>query len=315
MNKKQLILKAFEDLDADMLAVLLNDGQSYQDVHKETFVAAIKSYFSELREDDRYKMDFRAAEGICTKCSKGKTGYAFVNSDGESFMSMVFEETENDFSDIYKCSGFKTLEKEIKHQWQGINFYDDDKTDYIPTELNIREQKECDRAVLVLKDEIEKEGILSRDFYIPWIKTYGHLDTLADIFTDKSYRYKNEVSFYIRILWPRTDSLKKNNLAQQYLQEFLSFPVITRNLIQDWLIRCDYDFPYYKYGFEYETDFGQGYFGIRGVKINLPEYYYLHSISVILAKYSHWIPENNPLKENEESDQDEDDEDEDVFPY
>lgn len=196
-----------------MLDVLLNDGQSYQDVHKETFVAELKTYFSDLRNDRDYKTDFKAVQGMCTRCNKGKKGYAFVNSDGESFMSMLFEETEDDFSDIYKCSHFKTIATEIKEEWQGIYFYDDDRADYIPTELNIREQKECDRAVLVLKDEIEKEGILSRDFYIPWIKAYGHLDTLADFFTFKSYRYKNEVSFYIRILCPRTDSLKKNDLA------------------------------------------------------------------------------------------------------
>ena len=313
MTKKQLILKAFEDLDAHMLDVLLNDGQSYQDVHKETFVAELKTYFSDLRNDRDYKTDFKAVQGMCTRCNKGKKGYAFVNSDGESFMSMLFEETEDDFSDIYKCSHFKTIATEIKEEWQGIYFYDDDRADYIPTELNIREQKECDRAVLVLKDEIEKEGILSRDFYIPWIKAYGHLDTLADFFTFKSYRYKNEVSFYIGILWPRTDSLKKNDLAQQYWHEFISFPVITRDVIQDWLIRCDYDFPYYKYGFEYQTDFRQGYFDIRGVKINLSEYYYLHSISIILEKYSNWIPQSNPLKENEEPDDHY--EGADVFPF
>ena len=140
MTKKQLILKAFEDLDAHMLDVLLNDGQSYQDVHKETFVAELKTYFSDLRNDRDYKTDFKAVQGMCTRCNKGKKGYAFVNSDGESFMSMLFEETEDDFSDIYKCSHFKTIATEIKEEWQGIYFYDDDRADYIPTELNIREQ-------------------------------------------------------------------------------------------------------------------------------------------------------------------------------
>ncbi|TXF74975.1 hypothetical protein [Chryseobacterium sp.] len=99
MNKKQLILKAFEDLDLDMLDVLLNDGQSYQDVHKETFVAELKSYFDDLRNDRNYKTDFKAVQGMCTNCSKGKKGFSFVNSDGESFMSMVFEESEDDYVD------------------------------------------------------------------------------------------------------------------------------------------------------------------------------------------------------------------------
>lgn len=313
MNKKQLILKAFENLDADMLDVLLNDGQSYQDVHKETFLAELKSYFSELRDDDRYKSDFKAAEGICTKCSKGKKGYAFVNSDGESLMSMVFEESEDDYTNIYKCSSFKTFDREISEEWVGIHFYEEDKVNYRPTELHIREKKESDRAVKALEMEIKTEGILSKNFYVPWVKTYGHLHSIGDIFTDKSYRYKNEVSNYLWILEPLAEVLEKSDLARELWNEFIAFPLINHVTIQNWLIRADYHFPYYKFGTEYQADYRQDFLMSGGIKIRLSEHFYLHNIAVILHKYSDWLPDYNPLKEAEDFAASE--EDDDMLPF
>lgn len=313
MTKKQLILKAFEDLDPDMLEVLLNDGQSYQDVHKETFVAELKSYFSDLRKDRDYKTDFKVVQGMCTRCNKGKNGYAFVNSDGESFMSMVFEESDDDYTDIYKCSSFKTFDREITEEWVGIHFYEEDKVDYRPTEVHIREQKECDHAVAALEKEIKTEGILSKNFYVPWVSTYRHLHSIGDIFTDKSYRYKNEVSGYLWILEPLAEVLEKSDLARELWQEFIAFPLITHETIQDWLIRADYHFPYYKYGTEYQANYLQDYIINRGIKTKLSEHWYLHNIAYILHRYSNWIPDYNTLKEAEDFAASEDDED--MFPF
>lgn len=313
MNKKQLILKAFEELDAEMLDVLLNDGQSYQDVHKKTFVAELKSYFSDLRNDRDYKTDFKAVRGMCTNCNKGKKGYSFVNSDGESFMSMVFEESDDDYTDIYKCSSFKTFDREITEEWIGIHFYEEDKVNYMPTELDIRQQKESDRALKALEMEIKTEGILSKNYYVPWVSTYRHLHSIGDIFTDKSYRYKNEVSGYLWILEPLAEVLEKSDLARELWQEFIAFPLIDRETIQDWLIRADYHFPYYKFATEYKADYQQDLFITGGIKIRLSEHWYLQNIAVILNKYSDWIPDYNPLKEAESYAASEDDED--MFPF
>lgn len=313
MTKKLLILKAFADLDAGMLEVLLNDGQSYQDVHKETFVAELKTYFEDLLNDRNYKADFKAVRGMCTNCSKGKKGYSFVNSDGESLMSMVFEESEDDYTDIYKCSSFKTFDREISEEWVGIHFYEEDKVNYMPTELHIREKKESDRAVKALEMEIKTEGILSKNFYVPWVKTYGHLHSIGDIFTDKSYRYKNEVSGYLWILEPLAEVLEKSDLARELWNEFIAFPLINHETIQDWLIRADYHFPYYKYGVEYETHYRQDFFITAGIKITLSEHFYLHNIANILHRYSNWIPDYNPLKEAQDFAASE--EDDHMFPF
>ena len=48
-NKKKLITKAFEKLDGEMLEILLNDHQPYQDVPKELFVSELKRYFDEMK--------------------------------------------------------------------------------------------------------------------------------------------------------------------------------------------------------------------------------------------------------------------------
>ncbi|QFG53193.1 hypothetical protein [Chryseobacterium sp.] len=313
MSKKLLILKAFEDLDADMLDVLLNDGQSYQDVHKETFVTELKSYFEDLRNNRDYKTDFKAVQGMCTNCNKGKKGYSFVNSEGESFTSMVFEESDDDYTDIYKCSSFKTFDREITEEWIGIHFYEEDKVNYRPTELHIRQQKESGRAVKALEMEIKAEGILSKNFYVPWVSTYRHLHSIGDIFTHKSYRYKNEVSRYLWILEPMAKVLEKSNLARELWQEFIAFSLIDRETVQDWLIRADYHFPNYKFGTEYQADYLQDFFVSGSIKIRLSEHFYLHNIALILHKYSDWLPDYNPLKEVEDFASSE--EDDEMFPF
>ena len=140
MDKKKEIIKAFENLDADMLDILLNDNQSYMDVTKEMFVEELRQYFKRNKSDYKSENYFKAYPGQCTKCNKGKTGYSFINSQNECYMSFLFEENEEDFTDIYKCSSFDTYEKEIENEWGGIFFYDDDNVSYLPTEKNIPEE-------------------------------------------------------------------------------------------------------------------------------------------------------------------------------
>lgn len=59
------------------------------------------------------KKDFKAFAGESNYCRKGKAGYSFINSDNECYMSLIFEESEDDFTDIYKCSRFETFNKRI----------------------------------------------------------------------------------------------------------------------------------------------------------------------------------------------------------
>ena len=291
-NKKDLIIKAFEKLDANMLDVLLNDDQPYQDVSKDLFVAELKKYFWEMKSENYSVFDYKACKGVCQNCSKGKTGYSFVNSEGHSFMSMVFEESEDDFTDIYKCGSFCTENKEIEEEMTGIFFYKDDEVTYVPSAKNILEEKRCESAFSELMREIESEGILSKKFYIPWTEKFGDLDDISEAFSGESYRYKSKVKKPLSTLKFYTKIVEKDRIAKKYWLEFLQIPIITKESIITWLIACDREFEYLKYGFADSTNFKSGYFENSGLKIDLHEFYYYQNIAVILNNYFVWIPDD-----------------------
>lgn len=291
-NKKDLIIKAFEKLDANMLDVLLNDDQPYQDVSKARFVAELKKYFWEMKSINYSVFDYKAYKGVCQNCSKGKTGYSFVNSEGHSFMSMVFEESEDDFTDIYKCGSFCTENKEIEEEMTGIFFYKDDEVTYIPSAKNILEEKRCESAFSELMREIDTEAILSKKFYIPWTEKFGDLDDISEAFSGESYRYKSKVKKPLHTLKYYAKIVERESLAKKNWIDFLKIPIITKGNIISWLIACDREFEFLKYGFADTTNFKSGYFEDSGLKIDLHEFYYYQNIAVILNKYFEWIPDD-----------------------
>lgn len=291
-NKKDLIIKAFEQMDANMLDVLLNDDQPYQDVSKELFVVELKKYFWEMKSINYSVFDYKAYKGVCQNCSKGKTGYSFVNSEGHSFMSMVFEESEDDFTDIYKCGSFCTENKEIEEEMTGIFFYKDDEVTYVPSAKNILEEKRCESAFSELMREIEMEGILSKKFYIPWTEKFGDLDDISEAFSGESYRYKSKVKKPLHTLKYYAKIVERESLAKKKWIDFLKIPIITKENIISWLIACGREFEFLKYGFADTTNFKSGYFEDSGLKIDLHEFYYYQNIAVILNKYFVWIPDD-----------------------
>ena len=299
-TKKQLIIKAFENLDADMLEVLLNDGQAYQDVPKDIFVEELKRYFSEIKNYEDTPFDFKAYKGVCNKCNKGKTGFSFINSSDECMMSMVFEENEEDFTDIYTCGSFHTFEKEIENEWTGISFYEEDNINYLPSSKNIHDEKWANRAVKEIEDEMVNEGILSAQFCINWFHENEKLDDLSEIFEGKFYRYKKRIKSYINKLRFIVSMFENEKLAKKYWQEFIGFPEITEEYIKNWLKRCDHDLHNHIYGFPYESDFKLKYFEEQNIKFDLESVYYIQNLSEILNKYFDWIPIPNPITEKEQ---------------
>src|SRR5690606_33368671 len=100
MNKNQLIIKAFQDLDADMLDLLLDDNQPYQEVSKDIFVTEVRKLFSNFREDENLNCDLKKIPGECDGCNKGQKGFAFVNKDNLALMELLFEEEDGKIIDI-----------------------------------------------------------------------------------------------------------------------------------------------------------------------------------------------------------------------
>lgn len=307
LTKKQLIITAFENLDADMLEVLLNDGQAYQDVPKDIFIKELRRYFTKIKTYEGVDLNFKACKGHCGSCNKEKTGYSFINSENVSMMSLIFDETEDDYTDIYKCGSFSPIDKEIETEWSSISFYEEDKVNYLPTAKNFQDERLSTKAVKEIETEIENEGILSADFCVEWYQNYEKLQNWSEIFNGKTYRYKKEVKDHISKLSFVVSMMKAEKLAYKYWQEFINIPIISEESIKDWLIRCDHDLHNHIYGFPYESDFKHGYFLVDNIKFNLLDVYYIQNLSEVLLKYFDWIPYPNPITEKEDQNYSNDD--------
>lgn len=289
-----------------MLEVLLNDDQNYSDVSKELFIERYKEFFNRIKEFPETELGFKVYPGECTNCYKGRKGVSLVNTDGECCLSLVFEENEDDYSDICSCSSFKTEGIEVVNTWIAPYFYTDEKYDWKPSYKDYQEMAECDKGVKEIKEEIANEGILSASFYQLWLRTYEKFDTIENIFTDKYYKYYEEVGKFVSAVTCLSDFFEKEKVAKELFLNFSAFNVVTADKVIPWLNECKEIFPYGFYEFDYECNFLQDYIVTRNLKFKLSELYYTHSVHHLMNKY--WdliLPEEDSSNEDFEYEDDE----------
>ena len=243
MNKKQLILKAFEELNIPMLAILLNDGQSYQDVPKLLFIEKYAEYFQELKGDESTVFDFKAFRGKCEGCSKGKTGYSFINSDGFCFAELVFIEEEEDFSDIYFCSKFVCSDEEIVHYYDGPIFYDDEKVSYQLSFDQLVEKEFCLRGVQEIENELLANTVLSLDFMMHWLAKFGASYKSIDFSNPVNLSFISKLKRYIGSVNNAMAFIKLNMKAKLYLSLYKNEVFTDTEAKMMWLLACLEDIP------------------------------------------------------------------------
>ena len=114
-SKKPLIIQAFSEMNISLLEVLLNDNRTYQNATKETFLEKMNVVFELFKQsEDTALIPY---DGKCNSdCCKnmGCTGFTFIGNHTNSFIDLVFDETENDFKDIYCCCNMKTKDPDVK---------------------------------------------------------------------------------------------------------------------------------------------------------------------------------------------------------
>jgi hypothetical protein len=49
LNKKEPIIKSFQNMDLDILDILLDENKTYQDVYKEIFIEKLEIVFSHFK--------------------------------------------------------------------------------------------------------------------------------------------------------------------------------------------------------------------------------------------------------------------------
>ncbi len=289
-RKKQLIIEAFRTLDAGLLEVLLNDGQTYSEVPKDLFIERYGEFFHDIQRFPETELGFTVFPGECTKCQKGKKGFSFVNPDGECCLSLVFDESDDDYLDISSCSSFKTEGIDVINTWIPPYFYTDEKVGWQPDSVNYAEMAECDRALKELHLEIEQEGILKARFYLHWHHRHEKFEAVANLFNGRYFKYAFEVRNYLLAIRPNIDYYTNDIVSEYKFREFLEIPIIKPETVIPWLQECE---NIYKNGFEefaHNSNYLQDYFENRGLKFYLSELYFTHSVYFLMNKYWHWLP-------------------------
>ncbi len=132
MTKKEAIVKYISEMNTEMLSLLLDDDKSYMDVPKETFIAGLDKVFNRLRNQEINEFS-RVLKGHCGgSCNKGCGGYTFLTHDNQSLDLIVVEEN-SEINDLYTCTIFINDEKIEDKNEIYMSFYDDEKTDFIPS--------------------------------------------------------------------------------------------------------------------------------------------------------------------------------------
>lgn len=171
-SKKPLIIKAISEMNISLLEVLLDDNQTYQGATKETFLEKMDEVFEQFKKSKDIVLSPFA--GFCKSKScenKGCTGLAFLGNVSNISMDLIFDEADNNFKDIYRCSKFKINDKSIEPIGNyRIDVMYDEKSNFNPTPERLKIFQECKKA---FNEIIKSNNItLTKDSLLKWIDDY-----------------------------------------------------------------------------------------------------------------------------------------------
>jgi hypothetical protein len=238
MNKRELIVSAFEKMDMNMLEVLLDDTTTYQHATKEIFLTRLGAIFKSFQCTGDTIL--KAYPGIC--CSedcpnKNTGGYTFIGNNTSSYTSFIFEEAENEIIDIRSCSSLKTHEENVeKSNNLYLEIYRDEEAAFSPSpELAIQLQN-----FKMAYDEIIKPGevFLTKEEYTHWLQKHKEL---FGRFQLPPISYKSAVDFYELYSYLKS-FLKYTVFEQESLkasEDYLNLNIENENEILAWLVKYE----------------------------------------------------------------------------
>jgi tetratricopeptide (TPR) repeat protein len=179
-SKKPLIIKAFSEMNISLLEVLLNDNRTYQDATKETFLEKMNVVFEQFKQSEDTKLlpyVGKCNSDCCT--NKGCTGFTFIGNHSNSFVDLVFDETDNDFKDIYCCCNMKTDDADVKKDNKfSFEMGLDEKPTYFTSPSKEKAFQDCNNAYNeVTKSKVQ---VITKEFLINWLernrKLYDYIE-------------------------------------------------------------------------------------------------------------------------------------------
>lgn len=290
LDKKQLIISAFENLDVNLLDVLLDDDKTFSNVSKKTFVAVYARFVRFIKRIPEFDTTYKSYKAFCDLEDERREGIAFVNNDVICYIKLIFTYHEDEITGIRQCKSLETSEIEISKTMIGISFYKDEEKCFKADKDFYEISTTCQDAVNILQNHIEEEGALSMSSIRSWF--LAHEDFYIDKVLPCGYSYSECAEFinYFTLFRKYKTSDEVEELSKKFCHEFYSFPIVHKRNISDWLERVNNEIVRAQKGFWLECDFRKGFFLESHVKVFLPDFYYTQNLGIIMNKYREWIP-------------------------
>jgi len=311
MNKKELIIKSFQNMDLDMLVILLDENKTYQDATKEIFIEKLEIVFSHFKKKgDTLLFPYKGSCNSDECTNKGCSGYSFVGNNSKNHIDLIFQESNDDIEDIFHCNGFENINKSIeKINLITIEIYKDEKATFKPSvDFLIRNQK----CKLAFEEIIQYQNkIIDQDIYIPWLEKHYKLYKYFDF---PPYFYSDFYKFYsiyydIKQL---TEFLQTSDLSKEALEKYQENEINEEIQLIKWLSKYEHAglnlalFLFKKNDFEYPEKFD--YYQVGEIKIKAFDYVNIAKFKFIfedhywkmLDKYSIFSEEEKTRYSNED---------------
>ncbi len=281
-SKKKRIIAAIEHMDIGMLDLLLNEESTYQDARKEVFLNKLNKVFFNLKKDKDTSLVARI--GVCksTECpNTGCSGYAFVGNNSANYLSLVFKEEEDDYSDIFNCNVFNAdsydLEKEGEWRHRPLLLDQDEMANFVPGVDYLITSQKCKNAY----EEIMEfsKTLLTKEIYTVWIAKYHYLyDSLDNLF-DIPAAYKQFVYLYSS-LYRFAKLIPLEAQAQEALTKIQNIDTSLESNLIPWVLEYEElrnELMELEYEFKELKETGEKYFVCRGLHIDSSEYQLFHT--------------------------------------
>ncbi|MCZ2129503.1 MAG: hypothetical protein LC109_04475 [Bacteroidia bacterium] len=248
-TKKDLIIKAFQEMDVSMLEVVLDDSKTYKGTTKQIFIEKIEAVFAEFKRNDDDKL--LPYKGFCRSDSckhKGKSGYSFVGNNSRNCIDLIFEETEDDIDDIYNCSDFVTIENIVRFRIGAssfnsfirnsfLNIFEDEKVGFNPSVDLLINLQNCKLAI---KELIQNQDeIIGYEIYSEWLSRRKHKRLLLHKWKHSYSAIEEFESLYFGLNCYEKYYRLYREIAKEAVEEYERIDLTNEKELLRWLVKYE----------------------------------------------------------------------------
>jgi hypothetical protein len=106
-SQADAVLYFFQLMDIDMIKLILDDANTYQNFEKNVFIKKLDYVFHDLLQAGNTFLNRH--KGVCNsvECNFKCKGYSFIGNVSYDHIDFIFDIRDNRVFDIYECDQFK----------------------------------------------------------------------------------------------------------------------------------------------------------------------------------------------------------------